>query len=296
MKRYQSLAWSLLAAVAVLALAVSCKDKEETDTKPSLSGMTFKLDKYARAKEKITVRPYGVVHPDGGTLKYYIKASSGVVIDKPDTIEVKGGITKPGEVSFTFALPDSIADYTITCTAMDVAGNYYTSGVSNTITLVRPYTGGSLTGDNIDLPAAKDAVYRPPYRLEIMRTMSGKTYTKPSLPIMPDFLKVDPAGLRLLAETAMADVSFNGTKMWEYWPAVKITDAAGLAVIPAGYANKSDAHYAFVGIQNYAAFWTADLSEDGTRALYRYFNVNSPDIFAAYADRHSFAASVRCVR
>ena len=76
--------------------------KEETDTKPSLSGMTFQLDKYARAKEKITVRPYGVVHPDGGTLKYYIKASSGVVIDKPDTIEVKGGITKPGEVSFTF--------------------------------------------------------------------------------------------------------------------------------------------------------------------------------------------------
>lgn len=348
MKRYQSLAWSLLAAVAVLALAVSCKDKEETDTKPSLSGMTFQLDKYARAKEKITVRPYGVVHPDGGTLKYYIKASSGVVIDKPDTIEVKGGITKPGEVSFTFALPDSIADYTITCTAMDVAGNYYTSGVSNTITLVRPYTGGSLTGDNID--PLDDHFLDPRYPVaeaerkyyfttigglewfrnnlaypgagapfgqnEVMSYSLGRYYT------YDEAVTACPEGWRLPTDTEwvtlcngltgksgkrgetlegaagalMADVSFNGTKMWEYWPAVKITDAAGLAVIPAGYANKSDAHYAFVGIQNYAAFWTADLSEDGTRALYRYFNVNSPDIFAAYADRHSFAASVRCVR
>ena len=44
----------------------------------------------------------------------------------------------------------------------------------------------------IDLPAKKSAVYKPPYRLEIMRTMSGKTYTRPNMPIMPDFLKTDP--------------------------------------------------------------------------------------------------------
>lgn len=44
----------------------------------------------------------------------------------------------------------------------------------------------------IDLPAKKSAVYKPPYRLEIIRTMSGKTYSRPNMPIMPDFLKVDP--------------------------------------------------------------------------------------------------------
>ncbi|MBQ2629452.1 MAG: hypothetical protein IJG13_07230, partial [Kiritimatiellae bacterium] len=44
----------------------------------------------------------------------------------------------------------------------------------------------------IDLPASKDAVYRPPYRLEIIRTLKAKSYTIPSLPIIPDFIKVDP--------------------------------------------------------------------------------------------------------
>ena len=44
----------------------------------------------------------------------------------------------------------------------------------------------------LDLPAAKDAVYKPPFRLEVIRTMNAKSYVTPQLPIIPDFIKVDP--------------------------------------------------------------------------------------------------------
>ena len=349
MKRKIRAILSLAAVLAAVALAPSCKKDDETDTKPSLSGMTFKLDGFARAGQKISVRPYGVVHPDGAPLKYYIKASSGVLVEKPDTIELaNGGITKPGEVVFTFELPDSIADYTITCTAIDLDNAYYGSSTSNTVTLIQPYTGGSVTGDNIDplddhfidprtdAPENERKYYFttidgvewfrnnlaytgsgvPYYQSEVMSYPLGRYYT------YEEAVSACPEGWRLPTDTEwvavcnkmtgkagkkgeilegaagalMADIYFNTVKMWEYWPAVKITDAAGLAALPSGYANKSDDHYAFVGIQNYAAFWTSDLSEDGTQALYRYINVNSPDIYAAYADKHSFAASVRCVR
>lgn len=339
----------LLAVLATVVTAVSCKDDDDTDTKPSLSGMTFKLDAFARADRKITVQPYGVVHPDGGTLKYYIVASDGVIIEKPDTVELtNGGIRQPGAVSFSFTLPDSLADYTITCTAMDVESAYYTSSASNTVTVVRPYTGGSITGDGIepqddhfiDDRAISDPVENKYYfttvnsvewfrnnlaytgsgvpfaNNEVMSYSFGRYYT------YDEAVSACPAGWRLptdadwialcksltgktgtkggiiegAAGALMADTYFNGIKLWEYWPAVQITDAGGLAVLPAGYANKSDDFYAFVGVENYAAFWTSDLSEDGTQALYRYINVNSPDFYAAYADKHSFAASVRCVR
>ena len=338
----------LLAVFATLMAGVSCKDDDDADSKPSLSGMTFKLDRFGRANVKQTVRPYGVVHPEGGTLNYYISVSSGIVVEKPDTVKVQGGISKPGEVSFTFTLPDSLADYTITCVASDIDGAYYSSSTSNTVSVVRPYTGGSITGDGIDplddhfidrrIPGSQNENkyyfttvnslewFRnnlaftgsgvPYANSEVMSYSLGRYYT------YDEAVSACPEGWRLpsdaewvalctsltgksgkagetiegVAGALMADVYFNGIKMWEYWPAVQITDKGGIAILPAGYANKSDAFYSFVGAEYYAAFWTSTLSEDGTRALYRYINVNSPDFYAAYADKHSFAASVRCVR
>ena len=38
----------------------------------------------------------------------------------------------------------------------------------------------------------------------------------------------------------MADVHFNGEKMWEFWPEVDITDSKGFSAMPVGYANMAD--------------------------------------------------------
>lgn len=99
------------------------------------------------------------------------------------------------------------------------------------------------------------------------------------------------------AGALMADARFNDSKMWEFWPEVKLTNVSRLAVVPFGYALLAGEAYRFTGAGDYAAFWMADTVEDDPeKALYRYFYVRQPDIYLGQADKTSFAASVRCVR
>ena len=108
-----------------------------------------------------------------------------------------------------------------------------------------------------------------------------------------------------VAADLMADISFNGTKMWEYWPTVgEITNRSGLAALPAGYANlgekDEDGKYpaaTFFGINEYSAFWTSD-KVDGSEnmAYYRYIICDQPDIPVGKGDIRTFGANVRCVR
>lgn len=108
-----------------------------------------------------------------------------------------------------------------------------------------------------------------------------------------------------IAADLMADVKFNGTKMWEYWPNVgEITNSSKLSFIPAGYANLGEKNEAgkyptasFFGVYEYAAFWTADRVEgEDDMAYYRYIICDQPDIQIGKGDIHTFGANVRCVR
>ena len=93
----------------------------------------------------------------------------------------------------------------------------------------------------------------------------------------------------------MGDLFFNGDKMWEYWPNVKITNQLGLSMLPLGFAVKREKDAEFKSMYDYAAFWTAD-EKDDRQAYYRYFYDESPDLFMGHSDKASFAANVRCVR
>ena len=108
-----------------------------------------------------------------------------------------------------------------------------------------------------------------------------------------------------IAADLMADVKFNGTKMWEYWPNVgEITNSSKLSFIPVGYANLGEKNEAgkyptasFFGVYEYAAFWTADRVEgEDDMAYYRYIICDQPDIQIGKGDIHTFGANVRCVR
>lgn len=164
-------------------------------------------------------------------------------------------------------------------------------------------------------PVGEEKTFGAPYLdSEVMSYVLGRFYT------FEEAQKVCPSGWRLPTdeewrsvaqlytgkETAwsesmigaagafMADASFNGDKMWEFWPAVKITNASSLSFIPAGYAIHNDSFVKYIGQQDYAAFWTSSTTADG-KAVYRYINVHQPDIMFGTADKTSFAASVRCV-
>lgn len=92
----------------------------------------------------------------------------------------------------------------------------------------------------------------------------------------------------------MADAYFNNGKMWEYWPAVNLSNASGLGVIPAGYATLEDGKPKFSELYKYALFWTSDEYEG--RAVYRYFYVDKNTIFCGLGSKTDLACSVRCVR
>ncbi|MGN0189810.1 MAG: FISUMP domain-containing protein [Candidatus Cryptobacteroides sp.] len=105
-----------------------------------------------------------------------------------------------------------------------------------------------------------------------------------------DFQFISGKDFKGVAGGLMADTYFNGTKMWEFWPSVKITNSSRLGAAPAGYADYPST---FIGVNEYAAFWSQD-AVDG-QGLYRYIYVDDPD-FRVAAAGDSFGANVRCVR
>ena len=97
-----------------------------------------------------------------------------------------------------------------------------------------------------------------------------------------------------IAAAMMADATFNGTELWEYWPAVgDITNSSGFSAIPTGYANISAGN--FDGNFEYAVFWTSDQATE-TEAYYKYLICDQPGIFTSKGNKKSFGAAVRCIR
>ena len=108
-----------------------------------------------------------------------------------------------------------------------------------------------------------------------------------------------------VAPKLLADVYFNGYKMWEYWPSLgKITNESRIGMISTGYANfgeqDKNGKYPtaeFVGEYEYATYWTADKVEGQDNVAYfRYVYCKYPDVMIGKADTKTFGAAVRCVR
>lgn len=91
---------------------------------------------------------------------------------------------------------------------------------------------------------------------------------------------------------------FNTENLWEFWPAVKVTNQSGMCVLPFGYGNILSGE--FGGIGENATLWTSDSWTDEStgrqQGVYRYIVCDQPDMYVGHADTESFGASVRCVR
>lgn len=96
------------------------------------------------------------------------------------------------------------------------------------------------------------------------------------------------------AGSMMVNAKFNGGLLWEFWPAVPITDKTRFAAFPMGYATIEDGKYIYWYFTINACFWTAD--EYNGEGLYRYLIVDENNIYINSADKKLFAANVRCVK
>ncbi len=124
----------IIIAAGLLALA-SCKKDEETETLPYLNGtLSFTLDSYVSPNYTVTLTPKGVTHPDGDVIGYCWMVSPGM--DKSDTTDF-----------FTHTFKDSLATYTVSCTAY--ATGYSSSYATVYATVVKPGLDGSITETGI---------------------------------------------------------------------------------------------------------------------------------------------------
>jgi uncharacterized protein (TIGR02145 family) len=95
----------------------------------------------------------------------------------------------------------------------------------------------------------------------------------------------------------MCDAYLNSKRMWEYWPGVERTNTYALAIIPSGFALPAITTPRYKRLYDYAAFWTATVSEeDPDMAAYRYIHVTESEVRTTYGEKGSLALSVRCVR
>ncbi|MCQ2182055.1 MAG: hypothetical protein MJY89_01440 [Bacteroidales bacterium] len=97
-----------------------------------------------------------------------------------------------------------------------------------------------------------------------------------------------------IAGNLMENIYFNGTRMWEYWPAVKIDNSARFSAIPVGYAEISEDSHVFCEFGRYAMFWSSDMVED--QASMRYIFEDKAGVYFGLLEPEETAMSVRCIR
>ncbi len=312
----------ILIVAATAAVFTSCKKDETDEVKPYISGAMsiHGLPEFVSPGKIYTLTATGAVKPEDKEMKYIWKVSP--VMDKYDTIDV-----------FSYSFKDTLCTFTIYCNA--IADGYTSNSTFAQTTSVKAGRDGSVQGidfytvENIkdkyrcigigtdlwsvdNLAEGNSLAFRS---AEVMADIFGRFYTYEeavsaceslsggwTLPTKEDWERLE-ANIRTtipseksLASAMMANVTFNGDPMWEYWPAVgDITNSSFFSAIPVGYANTATGK--FSGVYEYAAFWTAtSVEDDDTMAYYKYLICDESDIYTGKADKKSFGASVRCIR
>ena len=316
------------ALVVASSTFVSCHHGGDDDeTKEYLNGtLSINVPKYLQCGDVVHIEPTGVYRNDESDTMLCCSWTNPFT-NKTDTIRLESDPAAKGK-DFDFEVSaDSLSTFTIIVSVW--ADGYYTKTTSATFTVVDPTLGtGSLKGydflgavskmtDERDgseyyycNAAGKDWLIQnlawngsgiSYVDAEALDHIFGRFYTWDEavsacpagwhLPSSADFTAI--AGEEG-AGNLMVNASFNGTTMWEFWPAVKITNGSRFSAIPVGYVSVEGDGKSFIGMNSYALFWTSDSSEK--MAVARYIYVDKPVLYAGEFDKAGICASVRCVR
>ncbi len=317
-------------AVLLAFAAVSCKDDDDDEYNYLDGSIKFSLDYYISAFTTVDLSPSGLSHPEGGEITYvwtvtpdvgdavsdttfeftytfsdtlqsykvtclgiaddYISSSTSIT-----TTVVKGGLDGTG--SLTDSLGNSILNLArlgyMTDDREEETRTYYYTSLSGYDWFIQnlEYRGTELSS----------TIGIPYYNCEAANGVFGSYYSyDEALVACPDGWKLPTSSeweqcINTASGDLMANMYFNGGKMWEFWPAVTISNNTYFTAIPAGEANLQAS--TFSGMGERAVFWTAtEFDEDATKAVVKYFMDDQPTVYDAYMDKTSFGANVRCVR
>lgn len=321
--------------VAAVVFASCKDDDDDSSTKSYLSGnITFDFPAYVQYGDVIHVVPTGVYRGDDKADTLLAFSWTNPITGITDTLRLEGepaGKTK--EFDFTVT-KDTLDNLTLTVSAW-ADGYYTKTATAGFVVVNPTLGTGSLKGYDFlgTVKTFTDARDGQKYYYntvggkdwmiqnlawsgagvaysneDVLSPIFGRYYTWteattacPSgwhLPSSAEFKALAEAGggkEDTAAGSLMVDATFNGSKMWEFWPDVKITNTTRFSAIPAGYATIENESDQFKGFNNYAMFWASD-SVDSNMAVVRYIYVDKPVLFGGEFGKNSIRTSVRCTR
>lgn len=326
--------FTIVAMAVVATVSVSCKkDKDITETKEYLNGtLSIKVPAYLQKGDVVHIVPTGVYKEnEADTLlacSWYnpltlvtdtlrlegdpaTKSKEFDFVVDADTLSTftllvyvwaDGYYTKSANASFTIVNPElgtgSLKGYDFLSSMSSFTDSrdgltYYYHNIGGKDWMIQNL-GWNGSGKSYGDSDAMDPIFGRYY------TWDEASAACPSgwhLPSNADF-KALAASVSVpennAAGSLMVDATFNGSKMWEFWPAVKINNATRFSAIPVGYMVEDGHSTSFKGMNNYAMFWTSDNS--GDMAVARYIYVDKPVLYEGEFGKGSMRASVRCVR
>lgn len=322
----------LIIAVALSFALASCNNDDDDTTSESLSGtLTFSVQTYLPKNEVITLTPEGITSPSN--VGYFWKNSWDNVNDTTKTEDGSGDgswAMLTGSVvgeytitcyAFASGYSNSYSTKTVyivdpsidsTISGLDLAARTHFKDTRDSKTYYTINAGGEYwTANNLGYSGSGISYLN----CEVMDEIFGRYYTweeaqnacpagwhlpsNQEFAALADSLAGDSAAFqadddfKVIAGDMMANAYFMGSRMWEYWPQVNITNKSGFAAIPVGYVNNGNTAYTYIGVNSYAVFWTSD--EDGDSGFARYIHVESPDMYLGKLNKN-ILASVRCVK
>ncbi len=317
-------------ALSMLVLPSCHKKDDEEKSDPYLDGkLTFSIPDFVLTGETFTLVPTGASNPTTGNVGYSWTSSW---LSARDTTKKETGtgdgswtVTMPLEVgtySITsnafatgytppsayqeFCVVDPTVDVTITKAGYQIDSTTF-KDPRDGMTYYLATTGGNVWmqnnlsykeyGVSYGYSTAVDPIFGKLYTWnEAIKACPDGWH----LPSDADFVALTgtEAGrgetIYGAAGSLMADAYFLGNKMWTYWPDVKITNKSKFSALPIGYAIDREDSQHYVGINDYAVFWTSD--EDGESAFYRYIYEDKDNLYSSKGSKDYFRASVRCVK
>ncbi len=309
-----------------LLFALGCKKDEDEEYFYLNGALRFGLEPFVAPYSTVVLEPSGVTHPEGGEITYIwtvtpedgaqekdttftftytfndtlrtytfscVASADGYVstTGSSSTQAVLGGLD--GNGSLTDASGNAVVNLAQLSSVMDARDSvvYYYTGFSGYDWFIQNLT---YRGEDNSIGVAYQ-------NCEVANDVFGTYYSyDEAVGACPDGWKLPTADewdecMTLDSGSLMANVYFNGEKMWEFWPAVTITNNLYFTAIPAGEANL--VAKSFDGFGTRAVFWTStEYEDDSSKGVVKYFMDDQSIIYEAIVDKVSFGANVRCVR
>ena len=297
--------WFLPALVAVLAVAGGCKKEDNTNLKSLDGSLSLSMPTFVRPGDSKTFMIDTLMTqscPEGYTVGYYF---TDPLTSKRDTVVAVDGTVRKRYYTFTVVSPGLDGKGSITGFDNESsAGTFKDARDGKSYAFVHigaldwmrhnlAWTGSGCSYWNA--PEMAD-VFGQYYTWEQAQTACPEGWRLPTDADWTALKEGAEAGKDIpgLAGDLMANLYFNGIRMWEYWREVTVTDKLHFSAMPVGYVNVGNGTHGFNGLYSYAAFWTSD--QDGDLAVARYLYEARDVVYRGRMSKTDFGASVRCVR